>query len=268
MRHSILILVLAVFTLSCGQSNSKEKELALKEKELELQQKELELQQKQFQNDSAANGIPKSKDLVAQPGDQYLVIADKSYFYDSPDLQTRRKGYLVSSNIITVKKTAGDFAYTVFTGPSGNQSAGWVLLADLQKISVPVNESQNITLAEIYQANNKIFSDQGDKIFTDPRLLTRMKNLMGKKDFEDFQVMNIWGLKNEEVNSSYFFTYYNSCPRACGTYGVIYGDISNNNLVVGFINLNTRWFKEKKELPLPRKLVNWQKEAEGGTLDQ
>ena len=90
---------------------------------------------------------------------------------------------------------------------------------------------------------------------------------MGKKNFEDFQVMNIWGLKNDEVNSKYFFTYYNSCPRACGTYGVIYGDIINNNLIVGFINLDVKWFKENKTQPLPQKLKDWQNSALNGTLD-
>ena len=94
-----------------------------------------------------------------------------------------------------------------------------------------------------------------------------IEQLSGKKNFEDLQTMNIWGWKNEEVNSNYFFTYYNSCPHACGTYGVIYGDMINNNLIVGFINLDIKWFKENRNQVLPQKLKNWLAAAQNNNLE-
>lgn len=135
-------------------------------------------------------------------------------------------------------------------------------VSNIQKSSNP-----NPTLSEIFKTNQKIFSNSNDKIFTDRRLLLRMKKLLGNANFEDFVTFNLWGLKNEQVNSNYFFSYYHACPRSCGTYGVIYGDIINNNLIVGLKLIDLKWYKENGDVPLPQKLVNWQMGVQDGTMD-
>ncbi len=203
---SVMILT-AFLVISCGQTNTNQKELELKERELAIKERELSLKEKEF---SVKNSLEKEKSSPS---------TTKNVSIDNPT----------------------------------NKSV--------------VKSNDQATLSEIYQSNKKIFSDNTETIFTDVRLLKRMKKLMGNGNFNDFKTMNLWGLKNDEVNSNYFFTYYNSCPRACGTYGVIYGDITNNNLIVGFMNLNIKWFMEDNSKPLPQKLKNWLNAAEKGTLD-
>lgn len=51
MRH-IILLVIVTTLFSCGQTNTKEKELELKEKELTLKEKELNLKEKALQADT------------------------------------------------------------------------------------------------------------------------------------------------------------------------------------------------------------------------
>jgi hypothetical protein len=46
MRQTILILTLCIFILSCGQNESKQKELELREREIAIKEKELALKQK------------------------------------------------------------------------------------------------------------------------------------------------------------------------------------------------------------------------------
>jgi hypothetical protein len=46
MRHIIFILTISLFLISCGQTDTKQKELELKERELALKEKELNQQQK------------------------------------------------------------------------------------------------------------------------------------------------------------------------------------------------------------------------------
>ena len=63
MRNFLLFLALIIFVTSCGQNDSKEKELELQKRELDLKQKELELKEKELnqssspvrQNDSITN---------------------------------------------------------------------------------------------------------------------------------------------------------------------------------------------------------------------
>jgi len=54
MRHIILLLTISLFVVSCGQTDTKQKELELKERELALKEKELALKY----NDTASSKIP------------------------------------------------------------------------------------------------------------------------------------------------------------------------------------------------------------------
>ena len=108
MRHIILFLVVVTF-LSCGQNDTKQKELELKEKELALKEKELNLREKDSAKRSTTtvdtvkkNSAPEvkpvspdSKTLTMvfkkyEEGDNmYLVFSDtesgKEYSFENPD---------------------------------------------------------------------------------------------------------------------------------------------------------------------------------------
>ena len=62
-----------------------------------------------------------------------MITVDKSYFFNLADIQTKRKGYLLKNDIVEVRKTSGDFAYSVYTSSTRSQKTGWMLLSDLQK---------------------------------------------------------------------------------------------------------------------------------------
>ena len=50
MRHIIFLLTISLFLISCGQNETKQKELELKEKELALKERELDLKEKDTNN--------------------------------------------------------------------------------------------------------------------------------------------------------------------------------------------------------------------------
>lgn len=144
MRQFIKILTLAILITSCGQTDTKQKELELKEKELALKQKELDLKEKELKNDSLGIQPQKPADnLSANTSGSYIITADKSYFFNSADLKTIRKGYLLKGDEVEVKKVEGNFAYSSYTSPSGSQINGWLLLSELQKSS---NTASNSTV--------------------------------------------------------------------------------------------------------------------------
>jgi len=74
MRHIIFLLTISLFIISCGQTDTKQKELELKEKELALKEKELDIKQKELNinldtsnlkkdNSNQAATIPPTKNI-------------------------------------------------------------------------------------------------------------------------------------------------------------------------------------------------------------
>ncbi|MBL0202164.1 MAG: hypothetical protein IPP81_19010 [Chitinophagaceae bacterium] len=155
MRHIIILLTISLFLMSCGQNDTKQKELELKEKELALKQKELELKEKESKPDSSS--------VNAQPTDEgnantitsgiYTVKSDKSYFHNSADPSTIRKGYILKDDIINIQKVDGDYAYGIYTSSSGSQITGWLLSSDLEK-STSTNKPNNPIAAMFLAKNN------------------------------------------------------------------------------------------------------------------
>ncbi len=172
MRHIIFLLTISLFVMSCGQNDTKQKELELKEKELALKQKELELKEKEVKTDTNS--------VIAQPSNKansntitsgiYTVKPDKSFFYNSADRSTIRKGYMVKGDIVNIQKVDGDFAYGIYTGSSGSQSTGWVLSADLEKSTNTSMPNKTATAKFLVKNNNLV-------------LLVNQKEFMIEKGF-------------------------------------------------------------------------------------
>lgn len=123
------------FIASCGQNDNKQNELNLKEKELAFKQKELELKETELKHDSVNLQQNKSVTNALTAIGTYIVNQNKSHFFNSPNLTTIRKGYVVKGDIVEIQKIEGDFGYCNFMAPSGQQVSGWLLTADLQFIS-------------------------------------------------------------------------------------------------------------------------------------
>ncbi|RYY40465.1 MAG: serine/threonine protein kinase [Chitinophagaceae bacterium] len=76
---------------------------------------------------------------VEQPANlvegQYMVKAARAYFYDTPQLVSRRSAYLVPSpDVIKTTKEEGEFVYTDFTNSRGQRSKGWIRKRDLMTV--------------------------------------------------------------------------------------------------------------------------------------
>lgn len=136
-------------------------------------------------------------------------------------------------------------------------------------LSSSANEQQTVrnsdlTLADYLKSTTKVFTESSSRYFEDERLEDRLAKLLGNSDYKRFKEFDLWGLKGIEINSQYFFAYYHSCPRACGTYGIIYGDLVNNKLIVG---TDQKWFKEDPNQDLPEKIKNWLYDFNNGNIE-
>lgn len=132
MRQLFFLSTFSLFLISCGQNDTKQKELELKEKELALKEKELNLREK----DSATspNTPSQTETLFIGPG-YYKVINDKAYFFDTPDLQTKKASYILKNDEVEIHKSVGDFGYAVYGYKfiSDKKTKGWLLLKDLRR---------------------------------------------------------------------------------------------------------------------------------------
>jgi len=50
----------------------------------------------------------------------------KAYFHNLPDVNTKRKGYLVSFDRVYVEKVNKEFGYVTFTNPNNVVTKGWI----------------------------------------------------------------------------------------------------------------------------------------------
>lgn len=57
------------------------------------------------------------------------VTAEKTYFHNTKDDKTKRKGYVVKGDYLTVEKIEGGWAYCSYHGKTVTQ--GWIKLKDL-----------------------------------------------------------------------------------------------------------------------------------------
>lgn len=56
----------------------------------------------------------------------------KIYFYNAPDVNTRRKAYFSSIETVYVQKIQNEFGYVEFTNENGQTSTGWLNMIELQ----------------------------------------------------------------------------------------------------------------------------------------
>jgi len=60
-----------------------------------------------------------------------MVSADKAFFYREPNLGTKRKTYVIKSNILHILETRADWVRAEFQGPKST-TTGWIQEEDLQ----------------------------------------------------------------------------------------------------------------------------------------
>jgi serine/threonine-protein kinase len=67
---------------------------------------------------------------------QFKVRAEKAYFHNEPDENTRRNAYLLPSGEATINawEERNNFIYTEFTNSRGQTSKGWLRKSDLMTL--------------------------------------------------------------------------------------------------------------------------------------
>lgn len=138
MKRSLILLTSVFIIISCGEKSEKQKELELKEKELNIKQKELELKEKGLRQDSISNNLNEASERPPANTGLYIVTADKSHFFDAPDLTKIRKGYVVKGDQVDIQQVQGNFGYGIYV--SSRKISGWLLLSELEK--APIDASQ------------------------------------------------------------------------------------------------------------------------------
>jgi hypothetical protein len=63
--------------------------------------------------------------------DEFIVTSDKAFFYDQPDLLTKRKAYMVRGDKGIVLERSNGFTYIMFTNYRGQTTKGWLNLNDI-----------------------------------------------------------------------------------------------------------------------------------------
>lgn len=62
---------------------------------------------------------------------KYYSVVSQTFFHDSPDKQTQRKGYLVQGEVVFIEEIKNGFGYTIFTNAKGQESKGWLKMSEL-----------------------------------------------------------------------------------------------------------------------------------------
>ena len=64
---------------------------------------------------------------------QYIIIAERAYFYDKPNSSTRRFGYLVRGDSFISQISENGFIYVAFINAQGIVSKGWINETDVRE---------------------------------------------------------------------------------------------------------------------------------------
>ena len=120
MRHIIFLLTFSFFLISCGQNDTKQKELELKEKELALKQKELDLKEKQISGDTSAKKVTPTNTATVEQ----IVLDIRSEFKRINSLRLTTKKYKF------VCDTDGTITYYTDNGKVVKIAIDWGFIGD------------------------------------------------------------------------------------------------------------------------------------------
>jgi serine/threonine-protein kinase len=123
---------------------------------------------------------------------QYKVDAEKAFFHNEPDPETRRNAYLIPTEdaVINALEERNGFIYTEFTNSRGQTSKGWLRMQDL------------ITLSEWTRRENT------PKVLTAEEIsqqLQNAKDLMDQNNIED--ALKIYKPLSQQKNAEAMYYY-------------------------------------------------------------
>lgn len=114
-------------------------------------------------------GLPAERRVVGE----YIVTADKAYFYNQADEDTRRNAYAIASNeIIKAMEDRNGFVYTELTNSKGQVSKGWLKKEDM--ITLAEWSSRN---ANVRPADDVLSEEEISLRLNDARVLLNAKKV-------------------------------------------------------------------------------------------
>jgi serine/threonine-protein kinase len=74
---------------------------------------------------------------TAESGPKYTIAAERAYFHNDPDENTRRAAYMIPSGEVALKplEERNGFVYIIFTNTDGQTSKGWLRKQDLKLVA-------------------------------------------------------------------------------------------------------------------------------------
>jgi eukaryotic-like serine/threonine-protein kinase len=78
-----------------------------------------------------------NKMSTAESGPKYTIAAERAYFHNDPDENTRRAAYMIPSGEVALKplEERNGFVYIIFTNTDGQTSKGWLRKQDLKLVA-------------------------------------------------------------------------------------------------------------------------------------
>jgi len=64
----------------------------------------------------------------------FIVSSQRAYFYDKPNLETKRKGYLIQGQQVFYSKKEGGFISCTYINESGVTTSGWMIMSDFEHV--------------------------------------------------------------------------------------------------------------------------------------
>lgn len=66
-----------------------------------------------------------------------LVVISKTYFYETPSYEKKRKAFLVEGDNIDISNEENGFLYASFTNSNGKTTSGWIVKSNVEFIEEP-----------------------------------------------------------------------------------------------------------------------------------
>lgn len=139
---SVLVLVGLFFGYKSFSNNNKEKEIEINSLDtiskpinetLENDTTALQDSTGVHESMNAGNDMNEVKpEIIEDPsqGGVVIVNVEKAFFYSEPNINTKRKVYLVSGQEVEFTSQERDFIYCKFSNDNGKTTEGWMLAAD------------------------------------------------------------------------------------------------------------------------------------------
>ena len=73
-----------------------------------------------------------SPEASTQDYNKAVVVITKTYFYETPSYEKKRKAFLVEGDTIDITNEENGFLYASFTNSNGKTTSGWIAKNDVQ----------------------------------------------------------------------------------------------------------------------------------------